>query len=69
MIPKTPFQYQLWINGKEAPSGSGKRFERKSPAHGTVVGKYALAEAGTVWVNTFLEGYPELPFGGFKESG
>ena len=25
--------------------------------------------AGTVWVNTFLEGYPELPFGGFKESG
>lgn len=26
-------------------------------------------DAGTVWVNTFLEGYPELPFGGFKESG
>jgi betaine-aldehyde dehydrogenase len=25
--------------------------------------------AGTVWINTFLEGYPELPFGGFKESG
>ncbi len=25
--------------------------------------------AGTVWVNTFLEGYPELPFGGFKECG
>jgi betaine-aldehyde dehydrogenase len=25
--------------------------------------------AGTIWVNTFLEGYPELPFGGFKESG
>lgn len=26
-------------------------------------------EAGTVWVNTFLEGYSELPFGGFKDSG
>lgn len=26
-------------------------------------------DAGTVWVNTFLDGYPELPFGGFKHSG
>ena len=25
--------------------------------------------AGTVWVNTFLDGYPELPFGGVKASG
>ena len=25
--------------------------------------------AGTIWVNTFMEGYPELPFGGFKQSG
>jgi len=25
--------------------------------------------AGTVWVNTFMDGYPELPFGGYKESG
>jgi acyl-CoA reductase-like NAD-dependent aldehyde dehydrogenase len=27
------------------------------------------ARAGTVWVNTFMDGYPELPFGGFKQSG
>ncbi|MCW5284822.1 aldehyde dehydrogenase family protein [Verminephrobacter eiseniae] len=26
-------------------------------------------EAGTVWVNTFLEGHAELPFGGYRESG
>ena len=26
-------------------------------------------KAGTIWINTFLEGYPELPFGGYKESG
>ncbi|MES2115703.1 MAG: aldehyde dehydrogenase family protein [Pseudomonadota bacterium] len=26
-------------------------------------------DAGTVWVNTFLDGYPELPFGGFGDSG
>ncbi|WP_163833535.1 aldehyde dehydrogenase family protein [Spartinivicinus ruber] len=26
-------------------------------------------KAGTVWVNTWMSGYPELPFGGFKESG
>jgi acyl-CoA reductase-like NAD-dependent aldehyde dehydrogenase len=25
--------------------------------------------AGTVWVNTFLEGHAELPFGGYRESG
>jgi betaine-aldehyde dehydrogenase len=26
-------------------------------------------KAGTVWVNTFLEGHAELPFGGYHESG
>jgi betaine-aldehyde dehydrogenase len=25
--------------------------------------------AGTVWLNTFMDGYAELPFGGFGESG
>ncbi len=25
--------------------------------------------AGTVWTNTWMDGYPELPFGGVKESG
>jgi acyl-CoA reductase-like NAD-dependent aldehyde dehydrogenase len=25
--------------------------------------------AGTVWINTFLDGAPELPFGGYKQSG
>jgi betaine-aldehyde dehydrogenase len=48
MIPKTPFQYQLWINGKEVPSGSGKKFDRKSPSHGVVVGEYAQADAADV---------------------
>ena len=27
------------------------------------------AQAGTVWTNTWMDGFPELPFGGFKESG
>jgi betaine-aldehyde dehydrogenase len=44
MIPKTPFQYELWIGGKEVPSRSGKRFDRQSPAHGTLVGEYARAD-------------------------
>lgn len=26
-------------------------------------------KAGTIWVNTFMDGYPELPFGGYRESG
>jgi betaine-aldehyde dehydrogenase len=26
-------------------------------------------QAGTLWINTFMDGYPELPFGGFKQSG
>ena len=25
--------------------------------------------AGTVWANTFMDGFAELPFGGFKQSG
>jgi betaine-aldehyde dehydrogenase len=25
--------------------------------------------AGTIWVNRWMDGYPELPFGGFGESG
>jgi betaine-aldehyde dehydrogenase len=25
--------------------------------------------AGTIWVNTFLEGHAELPFGGYRQSG
>ncbi len=27
------------------------------------------ARSGTVWVNTYMDGTPELPFGGFKQSG
>jgi betaine-aldehyde dehydrogenase len=27
------------------------------------------ARAGTVWTNTFMDGFAELPFGGMKESG
>jgi len=26
-------------------------------------------KAGTVWINTFMDGHPELPFGGYKQSG
>lgn len=26
-------------------------------------------QAGTVWTNTWMDGYPELPFGGVKQSG
>jgi len=29
----------------------------------------ARIRAGTVWLNTFMEGFAELPFGGFGESG
>jgi len=25
--------------------------------------------AGTIWINRWMDGYPELPFGGFNESG
>jgi betaine-aldehyde dehydrogenase len=42
-LPAKPFQYQLWINGKQEVSRSGKTFERRSPAHDAVVGVYPLA--------------------------
>ncbi len=35
----------------------------------TVIGVARQARAGTVWANTFMDGAPELPFGGFKQSG
>jgi betaine-aldehyde dehydrogenase len=35
----------------------------------TAIGMSRAIHAGTIWINTFLEGYPELPFGGYKESG
>ncbi|MEM7694809.1 MAG: aldehyde dehydrogenase family protein [Pseudomonadota bacterium] len=35
----------------------------------TVLSFARAVEAGTVWANTFMDGYPEMPFGGFKESG
>ena len=25
--------------------------------------------AGTIWINTFMDGYPELSFGGYNQSG
>ena len=25
--------------------------------------------AGTIWINTYMDGFPELPFGGYRESG
>ena len=27
------------------------------------------AQAGTVWTNTWMDGFPEMPFGGMKQSG
>jgi betaine-aldehyde dehydrogenase len=27
------------------------------------------AQAGTVWTNTWMDGFPEIPFGGMKQSG
>src|SRR6516162_3456299 len=48
MITNIPFPCQRRINGKDVPSGSGKKFERKSPAHGTLGGEYARADAADV---------------------
>jgi acyl-CoA reductase-like NAD-dependent aldehyde dehydrogenase len=33
----------------------------------TTVGR--KLRAGAVWANTFMDGFAELPFGGFKQSG
>jgi betaine-aldehyde dehydrogenase len=35
----------------------------------TVMGVGRRVRAGTVWANTFMDGAPELPFGGYKQSG
>ncbi len=35
----------------------------------TAIGVGRSVRAGTVWVNTFMDGAPELPFGGYRQSG
>jgi acyl-CoA reductase-like NAD-dependent aldehyde dehydrogenase len=35
----------------------------------TAIGVGRGIRAGTVWVNTFMDGTPELPFGGYRQSG
>ena len=35
----------------------------------TAIGVGRGVRAGTVWVNTFMDGTPELPFGGYNQSG
>jgi betaine-aldehyde dehydrogenase len=35
----------------------------------TAVGVGRGIRAGTIWVNTFMDGTPELPFGGYRQSG
>jgi betaine-aldehyde dehydrogenase len=35
----------------------------------TCVGLSRRIRAGTVWINTFMDGFPELPFGGYRQSG
>lgn len=47
-IPKQPYNYQLFIDGKYTEAKSGKRFERISPAHDVPVGSYAEAGAEDV---------------------
>jgi betaine-aldehyde dehydrogenase len=35
----------------------------------TAVGVGRGVRAGTIWVNTYMDGMPELPFGGYRQSG
>jgi len=46
------------------PGGRGVERER---AH--LLAFARAARAGTVWTNTWMDGFAELPFGGMKESG
>jgi betaine-aldehyde dehydrogenase len=46
--PERPFKYEMFIGGNWVGAKSGKRFERKSPAHDVVVGTYAEADTADV---------------------
>jgi betaine-aldehyde dehydrogenase len=35
----------------------------------TAIAVGRAVRAGTVWINTFMDGTPELPFGGYHQSG
>ena len=36
---------------------------------GTAFEVSRAVRAGTIWINCFMDGYPELPFGGYRDSG
>ena len=42
-LPNKPFEYQNFINGEYINSLSNEIFERKSPAHGNLIGTYQLS--------------------------
>ena len=44
----------------------GRGLERECPY---LPGFARRAQAGTVWTNSWMDGFAELPFGGVKESG
>jgi len=41
-VPKNPFTYKIFINGKWQQSESKQTFTRESPAHNAIVGEYPL---------------------------
>lgn len=41
-IPKTPFRYKIFIDGKWEDAADKKTFNRKSPAHDKIIGEYPL---------------------------
>ena len=42
-LPNKPFEYQNFVNGEYINSLSNETFERKSPAHGNLIGTYQLS--------------------------
>lgn len=71
-LPATPFRGRMLIDGAWVEAADGERIVRESPAHGVAVSSYPSAKAaavGTVWINSFMDGYAELPFGGYRDSG
>lgn len=59
---------QSYVGGAHLPSTSGETFETRLRTHLRWFAANRL-QAGSIWINDYNVTPPEVPFGGYKQSG
>ena len=61
--------HQMLINGAFVDASDGKTRTITSPDVGRALRMSRRMQFGTVWINTHIPLTPEMPHGGYKQSG